>query len=240
MSRKKSKVPIAIGATAIIILGGARAYRTDSDTVKYEQTTESISYVEEVGITEEEIRLEDFRTKEAATEQKVAETVILFETTSENETTVNQSATTTPSSTTEKSTSSTKEALSTTKKIESTTKKVAPTTKKETTTKKAVTTTKKKVTTTKNVVTTTKKTVPTTKKVFKTEKAVVTTKRAASTRVRVTVPDRNSYGNNMVWIPTNGGRKYHRNDTCSNMIDPRYVTKEEAIELGFTPCKKCY
>lgn len=44
----------------------------------------------------------------------------------------------------------------------------------------------------------------------------------------------------MVWIPTKGGKKYHTYAGCSNMDDPEYVTKEEAEELGFTPCKRCH
>ena len=44
----------------------------------------------------------------------------------------------------------------------------------------------------------------------------------------------------MVWIPTNGGQKYHSKSSCSKMIDPNYVTKSQAISLGFTPCGKCY
>ena len=43
----------------------------------------------------------------------------------------------------------------------------------------------------------------------------------------------------MVWIPRTGER-YHRKETCSNMKNPSYVTKDEAIRLGYTPCKKCY
>lgn len=44
----------------------------------------------------------------------------------------------------------------------------------------------------------------------------------------------------MVWIPTKGGTKYHTRSNCSGMEDPRYVTKEEAEALDFTPCKKCH
>ncbi len=44
----------------------------------------------------------------------------------------------------------------------------------------------------------------------------------------------------MVWIPTRGGKKYHARSNCSNMIDPDYVTIEEAIYQGFDACKKCY
>ena len=43
----------------------------------------------------------------------------------------------------------------------------------------------------------------------------------------------------MVWIPRTGQR-YHRKENCSGMKNPSYVTIEEAIRLGFTPCKKCY
>ncbi len=43
-----------------------------------------------------------------------------------------------------------------------------------------------------------------------------------------------------VWIPTNGGTKYHKTSTCSKMIDPENVSVEEAERLGFTPCKRCY
>lgn len=44
----------------------------------------------------------------------------------------------------------------------------------------------------------------------------------------------------MVWVPTKGGTKYHSNSGCSNMDDPRYISKTQAISEGFTACKKCY
>ena len=44
----------------------------------------------------------------------------------------------------------------------------------------------------------------------------------------------------MVWIPTNGGKKYHTRSSCSGMIDPRQVTLSEAVSLGFEPCKRCH
>lgn len=44
----------------------------------------------------------------------------------------------------------------------------------------------------------------------------------------------------MVWIPTNGGTKYHKNAECSNMIDPEHVSLDYARDQGFTPCKRCY
>lgn len=43
-----------------------------------------------------------------------------------------------------------------------------------------------------------------------------------------------------VWVPTNGGKKYHAKASCSNMKDPEEVAKTEAEERGFEPCKKCF
>lgn len=43
----------------------------------------------------------------------------------------------------------------------------------------------------------------------------------------------------MVWIPKSG-KKYHSSSSCSNMKNPSQVSKETAIQRGFTPCKKCY
>lgn len=50
-------------------------------------------------------------------------------------------------------------------------------------------------------------------------------------------PDSNSV---KVWIPTNGGTKYHSNPNCSKMKNPIEVTKDEAISQGFGACKRCY
>lgn len=44
----------------------------------------------------------------------------------------------------------------------------------------------------------------------------------------------------MVWIPTKGGTKYHSSQSCSGMDNPDQVTKSQAEQQGFTPCKKCY
>ena len=44
----------------------------------------------------------------------------------------------------------------------------------------------------------------------------------------------------LVWIPTKGGKKYHKTSTCSGMNGPIQVTVSEAESKGFTPCKKCY
>lgn len=43
----------------------------------------------------------------------------------------------------------------------------------------------------------------------------------------------------MVWVPQSGS-KYHSKSSCSNMSNPTQITKEEAIKLGYEPCKRCY
>lgn len=43
-----------------------------------------------------------------------------------------------------------------------------------------------------------------------------------------------------VWIPTKGGKKYHKNKKCSNMNKPKKVTLKYAKSHGFKACKRCY
>lgn len=43
-----------------------------------------------------------------------------------------------------------------------------------------------------------------------------------------------------VWIPQHGGKRYHRNSSCSGMKGPKEVTVDEAKSKGFTPCGRCY
>lgn len=43
-----------------------------------------------------------------------------------------------------------------------------------------------------------------------------------------------------VWIPTNGGTKYHSKSTCSGMKNPMKVDISVAKANGYTACKKCY
>lgn len=43
----------------------------------------------------------------------------------------------------------------------------------------------------------------------------------------------------MVWIPESGS-KYHRNSSCSGMNNPTQVSKDQAINMGYSACKKCY
>ena len=50
----------------------------------------------------------------------------------------------------------------------------------------------------------------------------------------------NEGGNGTVWIPTDGGSKYHSKATCSGMYNPEQVTEKEAIEQGFGKCGKCW
>lgn len=58
------------------------------------------------------------------------------------------------------------------------------------------------------------------------------------------IPKINSSGDKghgmLVWIPVNGGTKYHSKSTCSKMKNPEQVSVETAVARGFTPCKKCY
>ena len=42
-----------------------------------------------------------------------------------------------------------------------------------------------------------------------------------------------------VWL-SRTGTKYHITEDCSNMKSPHPVTLLEAIEVGRTPCQKCY
>lgn len=95
------------------------------------------------------------------------------------------------------------------------------------------------------------KTEAVTEPIAESEKSVTekTTEKAKSTEPETKKPDtekvtEDTVGGNqgqiMVWIPTNGGTKYHSNSYCSSMEDPMCVTLDEAIRMGFTACKRCY
>lgn len=43
-----------------------------------------------------------------------------------------------------------------------------------------------------------------------------------------------------VWIPTNGGTKFHSKSGCSSMKNPKRITYREAIELGYDSCGRCH
>ena len=51
---------------------------------------------------------------------------------------------------------------------------------------------------------------------------------------------KNDDSGTLVWIPTDGGTKYHSYDGCSGMDNPEQVTEEEAIERGYSRCGKCW
>ena len=53
------------------------------------------------------------------------------------------------------------------------------------------------------------------------------------------VENDNEANQQMVWIPKSG-KKYHSNSRCSNMKNPSQVTKYEAENRGYEPCKKCW
>lgn len=42
-----------------------------------------------------------------------------------------------------------------------------------------------------------------------------------------------------VWVPVKGGIKFHDNPDCSGMIEPRPTTLQDALDMGFTACKRC-
>lgn len=56
----------------------------------------------------------------------------------------------------------------------------------------------------------------------------------------VTVPQQEETGANLVWVPTNGGTKYHSKASCSGMKDPIQVSLDTAIANGYTACKRCH
>lgn len=56
----------------------------------------------------------------------------------------------------------------------------------------------------------------------------------------VTVPEKEETVGDLVWVPVNGGTKYHKKSTCSKMKDPLQVSVETAVKNGYTPCKRCY
>ena len=43
-----------------------------------------------------------------------------------------------------------------------------------------------------------------------------------------------------VWIPTDGGNKYHGKATCSGMYNPELVSSDVAIAKGLSKCGRCW
>ena len=58
--------------------------------------------------------------------------------------------------------------------------------------------------------------------------------------VSVIVPKQEDTTGNLVWVPVNGGTKYHSSSSCGNMKEPKQITKEHAEANGYTACKRCY
>lgn len=56
----------------------------------------------------------------------------------------------------------------------------------------------------------------------------------------VVVPGYEDTEGNLVWVPVNGGKKYHSYAGCSGMENPMQVTLEHAEANGYTPCKRCH
>ena len=89
---------------------------------------------------------------------------------------------------------------------------------------------------------------------FTSSKTTVTSSKAQSTSSKntsstvsknsqssvTTTPSKPTNTDALVWVPTNGGKKYHSKSSCSNMKNPRQVTKQTAINEGFGPCGRCY
>ena len=63
---------------------------------------------------------------------------------------------------------------------------------------------------------------------------------SGNTSPSVTVPTQSETTGDLVWVPVNGGKKYHRNSSCSNMENPMQVSRETAEANGYDPCKRCY
>ena len=82
--------------------------------------------------------------------------------------------------------------------------------------------------TTKNKETLNQKAATTTKKQETTAEAVVTENIVSEDKAET-----------MVWIP-NSGKRYHCDSSCSGMKNPTEVTLQEAKELGYTACGRCY
>jgi len=69
---------------------------------------------------------------------------------------------------------------------------------------------------------------------------VTTPPETESAPVVTTPPATEGFSEQMVWIPTKGGQRYHSHSGCSGMEDPAYVTITDAKNAGFTPCGRCY
>ena len=55
----------------------------------------------------------------------------------------------------------------------------------------------------------------------------------------VVIPKQEETSGHLVWVPTNGGTKYHSKASCSKMKDPIQVSIETAKAHGYTACERC-
>jgi len=62
----------------------------------------------------------------------------------------------------------------------------------------------------------------------------------SSANQHVDVPNQGDSVSGGVWVPTNGGTKYHSKQSCSQMVDPVQITKEDAISRGYEACGRCW
>lgn len=44
---------------------------------------------------------------------------------------------------------------------------------------------------------------------------------------------------NPVWIPTDGGIRHHKRDSCCKMLDPRLVSQRNALAMDMLECGRC-
>lgn len=56
----------------------------------------------------------------------------------------------------------------------------------------------------------------------------------------VDVPSKEDNIEGGVWVPVNGGTKYHSKKSCSQMVDPVQISKDDAISRGYEACGRCH
>jgi hypothetical protein len=60
-----------------------------------------------------------------------------------------------------------------------------------------------------------------------------------TTQLETTALEPKQTQNEVVWI-VNTGNKYHKDKSCSQMVEPYTISKSDAISQGYEACKKCY
>ena len=46
------------------------------------------------------------------------------------------------------------------------------------------------------------------------------------------------FWDSICFVPTDGGKKHHSDPTCSGMLNPRMISRVNAMSLGILPCRK--